>query len=192
MGPSCAWEDGGLDRPGHVYIWEAPQAGAYQFDTYGSSFDTVLAVYDDCGSRMEVGCDDDAMGDLINYPLASALELSVNAGVRVIFVISASWIDDGGEYVLNYRRIDNREPMNGCQNNGDCASNERCENGLCNPIMSMDFDNSCTRDADCTSIDPDTICESGVCVERECDPQNNFSDVNCANLGPCDPSGRCM
>ena len=51
---------GGFDA---VFRWQTSIGGNYTFDTIGSNFDTVLALYDDCdGSQTELICDDDSGG----------------------------------------------------------------------------------------------------------------------------------
>ena len=57
-----ALEPGGLDEcggraVGFTLAWQAPAAGAYVFDTQGSTFDTMLAVREACDGPA-LGCDD--------------------------------------------------------------------------------------------------------------------------------------
>ena len=42
---SCNGAAGGYGGPEAVLTWTAPSGGTYQFDTSGSTFDTVLAAY---------------------------------------------------------------------------------------------------------------------------------------------------
>jgi hypothetical protein len=44
-----------------VFVWTAPFDGVFRFDTIGSDFDTVLAVFDDFCGGVELGCDDDSV-----------------------------------------------------------------------------------------------------------------------------------
>ena len=73
--------------------WTAPADGCYLFDTTGSSFDTVLAVYDGCGGS-ELTCNDDysdhAAGDT----------LSLDAGEQVVVAIDG-YRADSGAYTLS-------------------------------------------------------------------------------------------
>lgn len=73
----------------------APRDGGYRFDTEGSSYDTVLSTYDDCGARFPDLCDDDDRG------LWSRLSLSLDAGETVLLVVDAFDGGEAGEWVLN-------------------------------------------------------------------------------------------
>jgi hypothetical protein len=72
--PSCITEVGGEDA---VYTWAVPADGFYAFDTMGSSFAAVVAVYDGtCGSYPnEIGCAVD--GSEFSTLLAQGTSLSV-------------------------------------------------------------------------------------------------------------------
>lgn len=65
------------------YRYTAPQAGSVTFDTFGSSYDTVLSIHDGCpdnGRDVELACNDDADGTVqsqINLDLASSEEVWV-------------------------------------------------------------------------------------------------------------------
>ncbi len=48
---------GGAGAPEKSFVFAAPRAGVYSFDTIGSGFDTVLYVRDDNGTQL--GCNDD-------------------------------------------------------------------------------------------------------------------------------------
>lgn len=62
-------------------FWVAPEAGYYSIDTFGSSFDTALAVLSDsCSAELE--CNDDAGGEI-----SSELVREFAAGEAVVFAV---------------------------------------------------------------------------------------------------------
>lgn len=88
LGMSC----GGGDGNDRVVTFTAPAVGMYTFDTFGSAYDTKLALFADCTS--ELYCNDDTNG------LQSQLSLNMGAGQDVLVVIDGF---DGasGAWVLN-------------------------------------------------------------------------------------------
>jgi hypothetical protein len=87
--PSCS-SGGGEDA---LYQFTAPAADNYVFDTFGTGFDTTLAVLDGCGGP-ELDCNDDAMG------LASGLIIGLAAGQTVIISVD-SFGGEVGPFILN-------------------------------------------------------------------------------------------
>lgn len=72
---SCVPASG--DAPDRAFRWTAPQSGTYRFDTNGSSFDTVLYIWE---NQSEVRCDDDAgtgTQSLTTYPVTAGQELTL-------------------------------------------------------------------------------------------------------------------
>jgi hypothetical protein len=69
---------GGVDR---AYLFTAPIAGTYVFDTFGSNFDTVLHVHDGGCGGPSLGCNDDTMG------LQSQLSVPLTANQTVLVVV---------------------------------------------------------------------------------------------------------
>jgi hypothetical protein len=86
--PGCA--SGG--SPEAVYDFFAPFDGTYVFDTYGSSYDTVLSIVD-AGSCGEWACNDDWLG------LDSRVEVALFAGQEVL--VSVDGLGDAGAYELH-------------------------------------------------------------------------------------------
>ncbi len=94
------------------YSWTAPEKGAFYFDTHGSTFDTVLAVYtgssvngltqiarnDDDGSGIAGNNDDNAIGND-----NSSLAFRAEAGTRY-YVAVDGWDGNSGEIILNWRK----------------------------------------------------------------------------------------
>ena len=77
-----------------VFVWTAPQAGEYVFDTFGSAFDTVLFVIEGrCGEDI-VACNDDARD------LQSSVTLRADEGTVYTIVVSG-FRGRNGDYRLN-------------------------------------------------------------------------------------------
>jgi hypothetical protein len=89
----CGRLDGGSDVS---FLWTAPGAGDWTFDTIGSDFDTMLAVFDgECSSPSErLACNDDSEG------LLSSVTVTLDEG-QVITVVVAGFEARTGDYVLN-------------------------------------------------------------------------------------------
>lgn len=88
VSPSCAGVGSDL-----TYVWTPPFAGRFRFSTAGSSFDTVLGLYEpDCLS--ELACNDDAQGDV-----AAIIDADVEAGVPVVIAVD-SFEGNGGSFRL--------------------------------------------------------------------------------------------
>ena len=87
---ACQQNAGGLD----AYVWTAPEAAAYVFDTNGSELDTVLSIYGVQGCE-ERTCDDDGGNDG-----ASRIELELSAGEAVRIMVQG-FNGYTGDYILN-------------------------------------------------------------------------------------------
>jgi hypothetical protein len=85
---------GGAGGNDHVIRFTAPADGEYTFDTFGSTYDSTIALYSDCVT--ELSCNDDVAPD----NLQSLLGLSMTAGESVLIVVDGH---DGstGDWVLN-------------------------------------------------------------------------------------------
>jgi alpha-tubulin suppressor-like RCC1 family protein len=84
---SCNSTGGGYGGPEAVLTWTAPSGGTYQFDTTGSSFDTVLAAYK--GNPLtaaELACNDDGTGLTGG---ASAIKVQVITGDKLTLVVDS-------------------------------------------------------------------------------------------------------
>lgn len=79
------------------YRYAATQDGMVAFDTYGSSYDTVLSLHSACpgAGGTELGCSDDADGSL-----QSSLGLDMTAGQEVWIRVSG-FGGDAGAYTLH-------------------------------------------------------------------------------------------
>jgi len=88
--PACAYS-GASDQ---AYLWTAPYAGTFTFNTLGASYDTVLHIYDRANGTA-LGCNDDDQGTL-----QSSITLSLNAGQSLRIVVDGyAWAC--GSFVLN-------------------------------------------------------------------------------------------
>ena len=78
------------------YRFVSPDSGTLHLDTFGSDYDTVLAVYTGPSSNLfEVGCDDNSQG------LQSALDIPVVAGVDYDVQVASYPGSDGGNLQLS-------------------------------------------------------------------------------------------
>ena len=69
------------------------EQGEYVFDTQGSTYDTVLYLYDHCGGN-EIDCNDDTFG------LQSQVSARLDAGQLVIIVVDG-YSANAGNFILN-------------------------------------------------------------------------------------------
>ena len=87
--PSCA----SSFAPDVAYRFTAPATAVYTFDTFTSSYDTMLQVLDRCGG-VELACNDDTL------TLQSQLSVPLTAGQSVIVVVDG-FADSNGAYTLH-------------------------------------------------------------------------------------------
>jgi hypothetical protein len=90
---------GGLDTPERVYEFIAPGPGVYRFDTEGSSFDTVLSVFEACDGPA-IACNDD-----VGLELQSTLTVELDGGEKLLVVVDGHDPDDFGPFVLNVEEV---------------------------------------------------------------------------------------
>jgi hypothetical protein len=90
---------GGEGAPEHVYEFVAPGPGSYRFDTFGSSFDTVLYALDECDGP-PLACNDDA-----DFDLQSELVLQLAGGQQVLIVVDGFGPGDAGPFLLNVEEL---------------------------------------------------------------------------------------
>ncbi len=88
LAPSC----GGVSGPDRVLEFTAAAAGTYTFDTFGSGYDTKLALYSNCTT--ELLCNDDFGG------LQSQLTLDMSANQTVLVVVDG-YGGGAGDWLLN-------------------------------------------------------------------------------------------
>ena len=97
--------------------WTAPTSALYRFDTFGSSFDTVLTVADSCSEAFAGGgvCNDD-----FGNSLQSAVFHPMDEGASVVIVVDG--YDDSGPYQLNIESVPTE---------GDCCDATANQNATC-------------------------------------------------------------
>ena len=117
--------DDGYDA---AFRWVAPSTGTYIFDTEGSSFDTILAVFSNCSDGDEVRCDDDGAVE----SLKSQLSVSAIGGQTYYIIVSGYDGSDYGSFVLNYR------PQGGCIDDSECSGSQVCQAGMCSNVNTPD------------------------------------------------------
>lgn len=88
--PSCVSSS---TAPDMAYTWTAPSSGTYTFNTFGSSFDTVLEVRQ-YNTGASLGCNDDSSG------LQSSVSTSLAAGQTVLVVVDG-YGASSGSFQLN-------------------------------------------------------------------------------------------
>jgi hypothetical protein len=104
-----------------VVAFTAPRSGGYVFDTLGSSFDTVLAVYDGVCEGRELDCSDDSTHEF------SQVELYLSTGQQVSLVVDG-YGGAEGRFVLTGRMLDEGSCCEAAPRSFGCAPFEvaRC------------------------------------------------------------------
>jgi hypothetical protein len=97
---SCEGEPGFGDV---ALLWTAPTTGQYQFDTCGSTFDTLLTARTaDCGG-MELKCNDDSVECGGDESVQSRFTLDLVEGERILLVVDG--FDAEGQFQLNIEAL---------------------------------------------------------------------------------------
>jgi hypothetical protein len=89
---------GGESSPDQMLVWTAPVTDYYILDTFGSGFDTVLAVFDECGGQ-ELACSNN-VGDSAQSEVVQKLYQGQPA---LVLVDGAA--GDSGQAALNIQRV---------------------------------------------------------------------------------------
>jgi hypothetical protein len=89
---TCNGTTGGYGGPEAVLTWTAPSGGTYQFDTGGSTFDTVLAAFK--GNPLtsdELACNDDnaTLQSDASAVGTSAIQFQVATGDKLTLVVDS-------------------------------------------------------------------------------------------------------
>jgi hypothetical protein len=90
---------GGADTPERLYEFVAPGPGSYRFSTAGSSFDTVLSMFDACADPA-LACNDD-----VDFELHSELIVELDGGDKRLVVVDGHDPDDFGAFVLTVEQL---------------------------------------------------------------------------------------
>ncbi len=99
------------DNPGGDsvwFVWTAPTSGVYSFDTFGSSFDTLLAVYtgNNVAALTQVAANDDA------GPLGTSNVTFVAVAGTVYHIAIDGFNGAAGNYTLNVRATSGTPAIN--------------------------------------------------------------------------------
>ncbi|WP_437610664.1 MXAN_6577-like cysteine-rich protein [Sorangium sp. So ce834] len=78
-----------------TYTFVAPEDGVYVFDTFGSSFDTVIHVHDGACGGPSLGCNDNTTGP------QSRVAVPLVAGQETVVVVDGSGPSASGAFKLN-------------------------------------------------------------------------------------------
>jgi hypothetical protein len=89
---------GGESSPDQMLLWTAPVTDYYVFDTFGSGFDTVLALFGECGGA-ELACSNN-VGDVGQ----SEVVHKFRQGEQALVLIDGT-AGDSGEGVLNIQPV---------------------------------------------------------------------------------------
>ena len=102
---SCNGPSGGYGGPEAVLTWTAPSGGTYQFDTSGSTLDTVLAAYK--GNPLtsaELACNDDEA--TLGASGASAITVKVITGDKLTLVVDSKAAPTGpASFTVNITKM---------------------------------------------------------------------------------------
>jgi hypothetical protein len=80
--------------PDDAFVWTAPAAGRYTFDTLGSSFDTIIEVRE-YNTNASLGCNDDSGGTLQSKVTADL------ASGQTVMVVVDGYSSSSGTFRLN-------------------------------------------------------------------------------------------
>jgi hypothetical protein len=166
---------GGNDE---VYLTTVPAMQRIQFDTAGTSFDTVLALYaSDCTSSL--GCDDDGGSGVDSLLIMNNLPAGTYA-----LVMAAYGTGTGGPYVLH--TTGTIAPGGACDGPLATAGVISCDTGagyVCNPTT-----NTCTGAFQCNNgIDDDGDGELGYPDEPGCANPTDDDETDDCPSGPTCP-----
>lgn len=89
--PTC----GASNSPERTFAFTAPESRVYELNTFGSFYDTVIAVREGTCEGMELACNDDSMG------LQSQVFVELAAGQTVVVVVDGFGYGNAGPFVLN-------------------------------------------------------------------------------------------
>jgi hypothetical protein len=186
--PECALS--GRGAPDVVFRWTAPSTGRFVFDTYGSSFDTVLHLRDmECAL---VGCEDDPPTRVV----LARVVAEVSEG-EVFFIAVDGTGESQGDFVLNISQPaevetectdgidDDRDGSADCAD-VDCLAEELCHEPICDDGLDNDGDGSVDcGDFDCVFIEPCSETTCGDAMDNDFDGAVDCDDADCFGREPC-------
>lgn len=89
---------GGESSPDQMLVWTAPVTDYYVFDTFGSGFDTVLALFEECGGA-ELACNNN-----VGNASQSELVRKFQQGEQALVLVDGA-AGDQGQGTLNVQRV---------------------------------------------------------------------------------------
>ena len=174
--PSCT---PGSTAPDITLSWRAPRAGRFRFDTFGSAYDTVLAVLSSCAGST-LGCNDGTT--------TSQVEVTLTSSQSVVILIDGAGASSG-TFRLNITEVVTTETgrcADGLDNDGDgptdCADSDCAGDPACNEGCDDGFDDDGDGRVDCEDMDcfGDAACgEIELCGNSSND--DGDSDTDCAD-----------
>jgi len=190
---SCAG-GGGLD---HVVLFTAPGPGVFTFDTFGSDYDTALALFASCDVMSEISCNDDAVG------LQSELALDMAAGEEVRIAIGG-FNAAAGNYILNITppvaggvcgngAVEGMEACDGADFAGEDCISQGFDGGALACAVDCTIDTAgCFVGSDCCVANgtpgcDDAACEASICGADAFCCDNQWDQV-CADAAVADPA----
>jgi hypothetical protein len=147
LAPSCGLAG---SSPDHVVKFKAPFSGTYIFNTFGSNYDTVLALFSSCAYGSELACNDDEGW----WTTQSVISKHLYAGETVLLSVSG-FNGAKGMWVLNIL-------LDGFS--GDCCAphgTPGCDDPDCTAAI-------CDADPFCCDHNWDGLCADAAKVAEEC------------------------
>jgi len=160
-----------------AYRWRAPKDGFYSFNTEGSTFDTVITLYEAHCDAVELRCND----DIVLGTTHSRLRVELEADQEVVVVVDAYEQGQNG----NVRLVIDQAEMN-CQDghdneedglkdceDPDCDDAPHCIGMICpqtalSPVLPITYQGETSGD--------DILVSNSECSEEAIDaPQATFS-----------------
>jgi hypothetical protein len=92
---------GGRAAADRVVSWTAPSTALFTFDTFGSSYDTVLYARSAACEGAELACNDD---DPVRLLSQSIINVPLTAGQRIFLFIDGPYSGADGSFELNARQ----------------------------------------------------------------------------------------
>jgi hypothetical protein len=195
------------------YLWTPSVSGSYEIDTCdsGTSFDTIITIWDSDGSSQLVCNDDD--GSCSNY--RSKIDFNATGGTTYTIVVDGWRDSSNGSFVLSIS-----PPGYECNTDSDCEDGlwcnglETCESGscvttgprcqdtgdriycdesvnqcqVCMQDSHCDDNNPCTSDV-CSNVSGNTWCSNIADVTGSCDDGLYCNGTDTCSQGVCQHSG---
>jgi hypothetical protein len=182
---SCA---GGGESEELLFAWTPPVPGCYEFDTFGSDYDTALHVHTACPEFTELACNDDDDVDVQSW-----LRLMLPDTLQYLIAVDGFSDSSAGDFTLNIAPCveqcgngsdDDLDGAADCAD-PDCALDPECIDEICNNGVDDDgdgftdcADNECTSQTLC-----DEICDDGV--DNDADGALDCMDSECTSSALC-------